>query len=54
MYQWCYDHADRPFVEEKKFGWEPTRQNPQHPSHPQHKQYTEQVIIPYLKENGYV
>ena len=54
MYQWCYDHADRPFVEEKKFGWEPTRNSPQHPSHPQHQQYTEQVIIPYLKENGYV
>lgn len=42
-YEWCRDNTSIPF---------PPKDN--HPSSEQHKIFTNQVIIPFLKEKGYV
>jgi hypothetical protein len=43
-YEWCLEHLPNDFIEPEN----------NHPSNIQHKVFTEQVIIPFLKEKQYI
>lgn len=49
-YEWCRDFSNLPFP---KFDGESQRGDWKHPSWPQHRAFTEQVIVPFLKQKGY-